>query len=229
MILEQAVEGTKLTGANKKPTPKSAVSSPLQKEGSDTKEELLQELLLQITASEEEPEIHLKEEKTEKKESEEENDTKEDKTLSEITEDTEVSDEDENNVDEVHTSYDAKEDELIHKKQYEQQLQQYAKFLSSYLKGTRYRQLKPDTSVYNNGGKKQLEVRTSEVSMITYHEKVEHVRAFVMNKMTGGVSKGGFTSGGNQVNPDLGNSYELWRVFQHNQILSFMYTSEWMH
>jgi hypothetical protein len=77
-----------------------------------------------------------------------------------------------------------------------------------------------DSYSYSSAGEKQEEAKR-EVQMLTHAERQDYVRASVMNNVLG--------TGTNYVNPHIKESWELWRLFQHNQILSFLYTSEWRH
>ena len=57
--------------------------------------------------------------------------------------------------------------------------------------------------------------------MLKFDEKMDYVRATVVNSILG--------TGANYVDPNTKDSWELWRVFQHNQIMTFFYTSQWKH
>ncbi len=106
----------------------------------------------------------------------------------------------------------------FHLQQYQQQLANYSRFLAEYLMDGSINAKRIDS--YSSAGEKQEEAK-AEVQMISHAEKQDYVRATVMNSILG--------TSGNYVNPQTKESWELWRVFQHNQILSFLYTSEWRH
>jgi hypothetical protein len=224
MRLEQTVERINLTGISKG-TKRNTHIPAQHTEKKDADPDLLdlQELLLQVvqehnfemTALEAASLHRPKKLKNKGKKVTE-------KTLISITKDVvEVSTEEEAIIDDEtpFVSYDA-DNELFAKKQYQQMLEQYAKFLANYLEESKYREHKPELTGYNNGGKKVQETQTTEVQMLNFDEKWDHVRATVMNSFMGG-------AGSNHVDSNIGSSYDLWRMFQHNQIMSFFYTSQW--
>ncbi|MFA6889360.1 MAG: hypothetical protein WC254_07735 [Candidatus Woesearchaeota archaeon] len=108
--------------------------------------------------------------------------------------------------------------EKFHIQQYQQQLANYARFLSEYLDGKKGIFKPQDSYTYTEQEEKQ---ETSEVEMITFAEMQDYVRATNMNSLLGGTA--------NYVDPGMKESWENWRVFQHNQIMSFYYTSQWRH
>ncbi len=112
--------------------------------------------------------------------------------------------------------------EKKHLEQYQQQLANYARFLSEYLEGGRLALGKAQQSYTYTEDKKEIERPKTEVQMMTYGETQNYVRSTVMNSILGG-------SGANYVDPNSKDSWELWRVFQHNQIMSFLYTSQFRH
>ena len=112
--------------------------------------------------------------------------------------------------------------EKKHLEQYQQQLANYARFLAEYLEGGRLVLGKMQQSYNYTEEKKEIEPPKTEVQMITYAETQDYVRSSVMNSLLG-------NSGSNYVDPNSKDSWELWRVFQHNQIMSFFYTSQFRH
>ncbi len=112
--------------------------------------------------------------------------------------------------------------EKFHLQQYQQQLANYARFLAEYLDGNGLRSGKFGQSYTYSDQKEEEKPRTTEVQMMTFSETQDYVRSTVMNSMLG-------NGGGNYVDPNTKDSWELWRVFQHNQIMSFLYTSQWRH
>ncbi len=110
--------------------------------------------------------------------------------------------------------------ERFHLQQYQQQLVNYARFLAEYLEGKNNALMKTkDTYTYNDE-KKQDEIPKTEVQMITYAETQEYARAAAINAMLGKVAA-------NHVDPQMKEMWDLWRVFQHNQHMSFYYVSQW--
>lgn len=108
----------------------------------------------------------------------------------------------------------------FHLRQYQQQRANYFRFLAEYLNEGMGNGQKVNQYSYTATGEKQEEAKT-EVQMLSHAEKQDYVRATVMNNLLG--------TGTNYVNPHIKENWELWRIFQHNQILSFLYTSEWRH
>lgn len=112
--------------------------------------------------------------------------------------------------------------EKFHLEQYQQQLANYSRFLAEYLEGERLGLGKKGISYTYSDQKQEVRQETTEVQMLTYGETQDYVRSTVMNSILG-------AAGANYVDPNTKDSWELWRIFQHNQILSFLYTSEWRH
>lgn len=112
--------------------------------------------------------------------------------------------------------------EKFHLQQYQQQLANYARFLAEYLDGNGARLGKFGQSYTYSDHKEEEKPRTTEVQMLTYGESQDLVRSTVMNELLG-------KSGSNYVDPNTKESWDLWRIFQHNQIMSFYYTSLWRH
>ncbi len=110
--------------------------------------------------------------------------------------------------------------EKFHLQDYQKQLANYSRFLVEYLNSGQGNSKNADLYSYAAAEEKQEEAKV-EVQMISHAEKQDYVRATVMNSLLG--------TGTNYVNPQTKESWELWRIFQHNQILSFLYTSEWRH
>lgn len=108
----------------------------------------------------------------------------------------------------------------FHLQHYQQQLANYSRFLAEYLSEGMGNGQKANQYSYTATGEKQEEAKT-EVQMLSHAEKQDYVRATVMNSILG--------TGTNYVNPQTKENWELWRIFQHNQILSFLYTAEWRH
>ncbi len=108
--------------------------------------------------------------------------------------------------------------EKFHLEQYKQQLANYARFLSEYLGGKKGVITPQESYTYTEREEKQ---ETAEVEMMTFAETQDYVRATVMNSILGTTA--------NYVDPGMRESWENWRVFQHNQIMSFYYTSQWRH
>lgn len=116
--------------------------------------------------------------------------------------------------------------EKFHLEQYQQQLANYARFLAEYLEAERFG-LRGQTASYTYSDQKQeVKQETTEVQMVSFTEKQDYSRANALNGLLG-YPKG--ASGANYVDPDTTDSWELWRIFQFNQIMSFYYTSEWRH
>ena len=108
--------------------------------------------------------------------------------------------------------------EKFHIQQYQQQLANYARFLSEYLDGKKG-VFKPQESYSYTEREEKPEA--SEVQMVTFAEVQDLVRAKTMNSILGTTA--------NYVDPGMNEAWENWRVFQHNQIMSFYYTSMWRH
>jgi hypothetical protein len=108
--------------------------------------------------------------------------------------------------------------EKFHIQQYQQQLANYARFLSEYLDGKKG-VFKPQESYSYT--KREEKSEASEVQMVTFAEVQDLVRAKTMNSILGTTA--------NYVDPGMNEAWENWRVFQHNQIMSFYYTSMWRH
>ncbi len=108
--------------------------------------------------------------------------------------------------------------EKFHLEQYEQQLANYSRFLSEYLdskKGI----FKPQESYTYTESEEKPE--TTDVEMMTFAETQDYVRAKTMNSLLGTTA--------NYVDPGIEGVWENWRVFQHNQVMSFYYTAQWRH
>jgi hypothetical protein len=224
MMLEQTVEGTSLTDAHGAKSKPQTIQIQSVVDSGETDRTLidLQELLLQIVEkhnTELQAEVALPQKNKKKQDAKKKT---EQKNLTSITKDVEeIPPEEETIIDDApFVSYDGKGEELFAKRQYQQMLEQYATFLTTYLKESKYREFKPDLSGYNNGGKNIQDTQTTEVQMLNYDEKFDHVRAKVMNSFMGG-------AGANVVDANIGDSWDLWRVFQHNHIWSVFYTSQW--
>jgi hypothetical protein len=108
--------------------------------------------------------------------------------------------------------------EKFHIQQYQQQLANYARFLSEYLDGKKG-VFKPQENYSYTEREEKPEA--SEVQMVTFAEVQDLVRAKTMNSILGTTA--------NYVDPGMNEAWENWRVFQHNQIMSFYYTSMWRH
>ncbi len=208
MAIENAVERTHLLRKTKENVPARNILT--SQHNMDTLQPTIEELLLLLAQDTkkkiitEVPLINKEENKN---------------ILNSLAVDKEIFSEDDFN--DVPIFYDNNDEELFHKQLYQQMLEKYVKFLSGYLKEGKYREFKPDLSGYNNGGNKIQETTTTEVSMLTFDERTDYNRAFVMNSLLG--------AGANHIDTNTKDSWELWRVFQHNQIMSFFYTSQWRH
>lgn len=108
--------------------------------------------------------------------------------------------------------------EKFHLKQYEQQLANYARFLAEYLEGGGRGNVKKMEYSYSSEQKEEQMQKPTEVQMISYSERMEHARASAMN---------GILGGGNHIDPSVKEQWELWRIFQNNQAMSFLYTAQW--
>ena len=108
--------------------------------------------------------------------------------------------------------------EKFHLKQYEQQLANYARFLSEYLEAGGRGIIKKTEYSYNSEQKEEQMQKSKNVEMINYAERLEYARASAMN---------GILGGGNHIDPLMKEQWELWRIFQHNQAMSFLYTAQW--
>jgi len=246
MFLEKAVERFNIVRKAKKTTDTHKSRGVIAEDKKDNDSLTLQELLLEMTQLQNEEAVVLnplsdkqKEDKrTIKKKdiakvvnnrklgllslnSEHLSEKQDDSNVHNIS--TEVEDVDDENKELIDDAPFVKYDEgaeLFHKQQYKQMLESYASFLAGYLKGSKYRELKADVVSYNNGTKKE-DQETTEVQMLKFDEKMDYVRATVVNSILG--------TGANYVDPNTKDSWELWRVFQHNQIMTFFYTSQWKH
>ena len=112
--------------------------------------------------------------------------------------------------------------EKFHLQQYQQQLANYSRFLAEYLDGTGVRPGKFGQSYTYSDNKEEEKPRTTEVQMLSYGESQDFVRSTIMNSLLG-------NAGSNYVDPSTKDSWELWRIFQHNQVMSFYYTAQWRH
>ena len=110
--------------------------------------------------------------------------------------------------------------EKFHLQQYQQQLANYSRFLAEYLDGTGVRPGKFGQSYTYSDSKEEEKPRTTEVQMLSYGESQDFVRSTIMNSLLG-------NAGSNYVDPSTKDSWELWRIFQHNQVMSFYYTAQW--
>ncbi len=107
--------------------------------------------------------------------------------------------------------------EKFHLQQYQQQLANYARFLAEYLDGSRPGKLGQS---YTYIEKEEEKPRTMEVQMLSYGETQDFVRTTIMNELLG-------KSGTNYVDPNTKETWDIWRLFQHNFIWSTYYTSQW--
>lgn len=112
--------------------------------------------------------------------------------------------------------------EKFHLQQYQQQLANYERFLAEYLDGNGLRPGKFGQSYTYSDTKEEEKPRTSEVQMLSYGESQDFVRTSIMNDLLG---KGGT----NYVDPGIKETWETWRLFQHNFVWSTYYTSQWRH
>ncbi len=110
--------------------------------------------------------------------------------------------------------------EKHHLRQYQQQLANYARFLAEYLDGTGVRPGKFGQSYSYSDTKEEEKPRTMEVQMLSYGESQDFVRSTIQNELLG-------KAGSNYIDPNTKESWELWKVFQHNFIWSTYYTSQW--
>lgn len=110
--------------------------------------------------------------------------------------------------------------EKKHLEQYQQQLANYARFLSEYLEGGRLALGRMQQSYTYTEEKKEIEPPKTEVQMMTYGETQDYARSSAMNGMLG---KGT----ANHIDPQTKEMWDLWRIFQHNQHMSFYYVSQW--
>ena len=110
--------------------------------------------------------------------------------------------------------------EKKHLEQYQQQLANYARFLAEYLEGGRLVLGKIQQSYTYTDDKKEEDRPKTEVQMITYAETQDYARSNAMNAMLG-------KAGANHIDPQIKEMWDLWRIFQHNQHMSFYYTSQW--
>ena len=115
--------------------------------------------------------------------------------------------------------------ERWHLQQYQQQLANYSRFLSEYLDGGRIAGKMTQSYTYTEQ-KQEVIQETTEVQMLTFSETQDYARSSAMN-LVFGYPNG--ASGANSIDPNTKNSWELWRVFQHNQIMSFLYVSQWKY
>lgn len=109
--------------------------------------------------------------------------------------------------------------EKFHLQQYQQQLANYARFLAEYLEGNGARPGKFGQS-YTYTEKEEEKPRTTEVQMLTYGESQDFVRMTIQNDLLG-------KAGNNYIDPNTKETWELWKLFQHNFIWSTYYTSQW--
>lgn len=197
----------------------------VQKDKKTTEENTLvtlKEALEALMKAQQEQEKALAATKTEQKTIEKKTDIKKDKDITVVVEDDESKEKLKDKFTEgiLSITLDMDGFEKFHLQQYQQQLANYARFLAEYLDVSGMRLGKSGQSYTYSDTKEEEKPRTTEVQMISYAERIEHTRAVVMNDLTGG---------GNHVDPNTKDSWDLWRIFQHNQHMSFFYTSQWRH
>jgi hypothetical protein len=186
----------------------------------------LKEALATLAKAQEEQEQLLSATKTEEKNIEKKTEIKKDKDITVVVEDDHSKEKIKDKFTEgiLSITLDMDGFEKFHLQQYQQQLANYARFLAEYLDGSRLILGKAQQSYTYVEEKKEVEAPKTEVQMITFAETQDYARASAMNGMLG-VPKG--SSGANHIDPNTKESWELWRVFQHNQHMSFYYVSQW--
>ncbi|MEK6867682.1 MAG: hypothetical protein AABX98_02555 [Nanoarchaeota archaeon] len=182
----------------------------------------LKEALEALMKAQQEQEKALASTKTEQKTIEKKTDTKKDKDITVVVEDEHSKEKLKNKFTEGILSITRDMDgfEKFHLQQYQQQLANYARFLAEYLEGGRLALGKMQQSYTYTEEKKEIELPKTEVQMITYAETQDYARSAAMNAMLGKASA-------NHVDPQTKEMWDLWRIFQHNQHMSFYYTSQW--
>lgn len=184
----------------------------------------LKEALAALAKAQEEQERALAATKTEQKNIEKKAETKKDKDITVVVDDDDSKEKLKDKFKEgiLSITLDMDGFEKFHLQQYQQQLANYARFLAEYLDGNGARPGKFGQSYTYSDNKEEEKPRTMEVQMLTYRESQDMVRNTVMNELLG-------KAGSNYIDPNTKETWELWRIFQHNQIMSFYYTSEWRH
>ncbi len=183
----------------------------------------LKEALAALGKAQEEQERALAATKTEQKNIEKKAETKKDKDITVVVDSDDSKEKLKDKFKEgiLSITLDMDGFEKFHLQQYQQQLANYSRFLAEYLDGSGLRPGKFGQS-YTYTEKEEEKPRTMEVQMLTYREGQDMVRNTVMNDLLG-------KAGSNYIDPSTKDSWELWRIFQHNQIMTFYYTSEWRH
>ena len=182
----------------------------------------LQEALTALGKAQEEQARVLAATKTEEKNIEKKAETKKDKDITVVVD----SDDSKENLKDkfkegiLSITLDMDGFEKFHLQQYQQQLANYSRFLAEYLDGTGVRPGKFGQSYTYSDTKEEEKPRTMEVQMLTYGESQDFVRTTIQNELLG-------KAGSNYIDPNTKETWELWKVFQHNFIWSTYYTSQW--
>lgn len=184
----------------------------------------LKEALATLAKAQEEQERVLASSKIEEKNIEKKAETKKDKDITVVvdSDDTKEKLKDKFKEGILSITLDMDGFEKFHLQQYQQQLANYSRFLAEYLDGSGVRPGKFGQSYTYSDNKEEEKPRTMEVQMLSYRESQDMVRNTVMNELLG-------KAGSNYIDPNTKETWELWRIFQHNQIMSFYYTAEWRH
>ncbi len=181
----------------------------------------LKEALAALGKAQEEQERALATTKTEQKNIEKKAETKKDKDITVVVDSDENKEKLKDKFKEEILSITLDMDgfEKFHLQQYQQQLANYARFLAEYLDRSGLRPGKFGQS-YTYTEKEEEKPRTTEVQMLTYGESQDFVRMTIQNDLLG-------KAGNNYVDPNTKETWELWKLFQHNFIWSTYYTSQW--
>ncbi len=182
----------------------------------------LKEALATLAKAQEEQEQALAATKTEQKNIEKKSETKKDKDITVVVDSDDSKEKLKDKFKEgiLSITLDMDGFEKFHLQQYQQQLANYARFLAEYLDGGGVRLGKFGQSYTYSDNKEEERPRTTEVQMLSYGESQDFVRSTIMNSLLG-------NAGSNYVDPQTKDSWELWRIFQHNQVMSFYYTAQW--